>query len=57
MKEKIENLIKVLEKYDKPTVLDCTCGPGTLGIAALKAGAGKVIFNDLWLFYYRQSDK
>jgi glutaredoxin-related protein len=45
---KIKNLKKVLDKYDKPTVLDSTCGPGTLGIAALKAGAGKVIFNDLW---------
>jgi hypothetical protein len=45
---KIKHLKKILDKYDKPTVLDCTCGPGTLGIAALKAGVGKVIFNDLW---------
>ncbi|MBU4607881.1 MAG: methyltransferase [Methanobacterium sp.] len=29
-------------------VLDATCGPGTLGIFCLKAGAGKVVFNDLW---------
>ena len=45
---KIMELKKVLNKYDNPTVLDATCGPGTLGIAALKAGARKVIFNDLW---------
>ena len=45
---KIEILRKVLEKYDAPSVLDCTCGPGTLGIACLKAGARKVIFNDIW---------
>ncbi|MEW6011448.1 50S ribosomal protein L11 methyltransferase [Methanobacterium alkalithermotolerans] len=29
-------------------VLDATCGPGTLGIFCLKAGADKVVFNDLW---------
>lgn len=46
--EKIEILRKVLEKYDAPSVLDCTCGPGTLGIACLKAGARRVVFNDLW---------
>jgi len=45
---KIEILQKVLEKYDAPSVLDCTCGPGTLGIACLKAGARKVVFNDIW---------
>jgi hypothetical protein len=45
---KIRGLKKILDEYDNPTVLDCTCGPGTLGIAALKAGARKVIFNDLW---------
>lgn len=45
---KIRGLKKVLDKYDQPIVLDATCGPGTLGIAALLAGAGKVVFNDLW---------
>ncbi|MCC4765245.1 methyltransferase [Methanosarcina sp. DH1] len=45
---KIEILEKALKDYDKPTVLDCTCGPGTLGIACLKAGARKVVFNDIW---------
>lgn len=45
---KIEILKKVLKDYDMPAVLDCTCGPGTLGIACLKAGARKVIFNDIW---------
>jgi hypothetical protein len=45
---KIEILRKVLEKYDAPSVLDCTCGPGTLGITCLKAGARKVVFNDIW---------
>ncbi|RXA19764.1 methyltransferase [Methanosarcina sp. MSH10X1] len=45
---KIEILSKVLKDYDKPAVLDCTCGPGTLGITCLKAGARKVVFNDIW---------
>ncbi len=45
---KIEILKKALKEYEKPTVLDCTCGPGTLGIACLKAGAQKVVFNDIW---------
>lgn len=45
---KIEILSNILEKYDSPSVIDCTCGPGTLGIACLKAGARKVIFNDIW---------
>jgi tRNA G37 N-methylase Trm5 len=45
---KIEILKKALKDYDNPAVLDCTCGPGTLGIACLKAGARKVIFNDIW---------
>jgi len=45
---KIEKLKKPLKDYDTPTVLDCTCGPGTLGISCLKAGAGKVVFNDIW---------
>jgi hypothetical protein len=45
---KIEILREVLEKYESPSVLDCTCGPGTLGIMCLRAGAGRVVFNDLW---------
>ena len=45
---KIEILEKALKNCDTPTVLDCTCGPGTLGIACLKAGAQKVVFNDIW---------
>lgn len=45
---KIEILNNALEGLDKPAVLDCTCGPGTLGIACLKAGARKVVFNDIW---------
>jgi hypothetical protein len=45
---KIEILEKALKDYDKPSVLDCTCGPGTLGITCLKAGSPKVVFNDIW---------
>lgn len=45
---KVQILEKYLEKYEDPRVMDCTCGPGTLGIAALKLGAKKVVFNDLW---------
>lgn len=45
---KVQRLEKYLEKYEHPLVMDCTCGPGTLGIAALKNGAQKVVFNDLW---------
>jgi len=45
---KIETLEKALKNYDRHAVLDCTCGPGTLGITCLKAGARKVTFNDIW---------
>jgi hypothetical protein len=45
---KIEILMNALEEFNEPSVLDFTCGPGTLGIACLKAGARKVVFNDLW---------
>lgn len=45
---KVERLKEVLEDFDEPSVIDCTCGPGTLGITCLKAGAKKVIFNDIW---------
>ena len=45
---KVEILKNFINKYKNPTVLDCTCGPGTLGITCLKAGAKMVVFNDLW---------
>lgn len=45
---KIKVLKKVLSRYNKPKVLDCTCGPGTLGLAALSAGATRVVLNDVW---------
>jgi len=45
---KIEILMNALKEFDRPSVLDFTCGPGTLGIACLKAGARRVVFNDLW---------
>ncbi|WIM44468.1 50S ribosomal protein L11 methyltransferase [Methanosarcina mazei] len=45
---KIEILEKALKDYNNPSVLDCTCGPGSLGITCLKAGARKVVFNDIW---------
>ncbi len=45
---KIEVLKKIIKNYKDPTVLDCTCGPGTLGITCLKSGAKRVIFNDIW---------
>jgi hypothetical protein len=45
---KISALIRVMAKYKNPKILDCTCGPGTLGITALKNGASRVVFNDLW---------
>jgi tRNA G37 N-methylase Trm5 len=45
---KIEALKKIIKKHNDSTILDCTCGPGTLGIACLKSGAKRVVFNDLW---------
>ncbi len=45
---KVEIVRKFMDKYENPTVLDCTCGPGTLGIACLKGGAKSVVFNDIW---------
>ncbi|MTK64506.1 MAG: methyltransferase [Methanobacterium sp.] len=45
---KVQILEKYLDKYENPSIMDCTCGPGTLGIAALKYGAKHVVFNDLW---------
>ncbi|MDO5850952.1 MAG: class I SAM-dependent methyltransferase [Methanobacteriaceae archaeon] len=44
---KIMQLDEKLEKLDNPKVLDCTCGPGTLGIYALLSGAKHVTFNDI----------
>jgi hypothetical protein len=45
---KITILKSAMDNFENPTILDCTCGPGTLGIAALKGGAKRVVFNDLW---------
>jgi hypothetical protein len=45
---KIKILKDILDEYDRPSVLDCTCGPGTLGIAVLLSGATRVVFNDMW---------
>jgi hypothetical protein len=45
---KVTALARAMKKYKHPKVLDCTCGPGTLGIAALKGGSSRVVFNDLW---------
>lgn len=45
---KISALTNAMREYVNPKILDCTCGPGTLGIAALKEGASRVVFNDLW---------
>jgi len=46
---KIMNLYNILRKFKNPfKVIDATCGPGTLGLFALFAGADKVIFNDIW---------
>jgi len=45
---KVEILNKFIDKYENPRILDCTCGPGTLGIVCLKSGAKRVVFNDLW---------
>ncbi len=45
---KVMELDKVLNNYDNPTLIDATCGPGTLGIYALTKNAKKVIFNDIY---------
>lgn len=45
---KIKQLSEILDKYEKPLVLDAMCGPGTLGIYALKKNAEKVVFNDIY---------
>lgn len=45
---KILEVKEALEKYDNPRVIDAMCGPGTLGIYALKKNAEQVIFNDIY---------
>ena len=45
---KIKQLSAVLDKYEKPTVIDAMCGPGTLGIYAVLKNAKKVLFNDIY---------
>lgn len=46
---KLMNLYNILRKFKGSfKVIDATCGPGTLGLFALFAGASKVIFNDIW---------
>ncbi|AWX33399.1 RsmD family RNA methyltransferase [Methanosphaera sp. BMS] len=45
---KILEVKEALEKYDNPRVIDAMCGPGTLGIYALKRNAERVIFNDIY---------
>lgn len=45
--EKIENIKKILNKHENPRIIDAMCGPGTLGIYALKNNASYVLFNDI----------
>ena len=46
---KLMSLYNILKKFKGSfKVIDATCGPGTLGLFALFAGASKVIFNDIW---------
>lgn len=46
--QKIETAAREILSIRPETVLDATCGPGTLGIFALMAGADRVVFNDIW---------
>ncbi|MDI9618090.1 50S ribosomal protein L11 methyltransferase [Methanothermobacter sp.] len=46
--KKIEFAAREILSIRPETVLDATCGPGTLGIFALMAGADRVVFNDIW---------
>jgi hypothetical protein len=51
LKGDVRKTVGIKDSDSNPHVyelLDCTCGPGTLGIACLKAGAQKVVFNDIW---------
>jgi len=36
-------------ELENATIVDAFCGPGTLGMLSILAGARKVIFNDAWL--------
>ncbi|WP_294967943.1 50S ribosomal protein L11 methyltransferase [uncultured Methanosphaera sp.] len=45
---KIIDVDRVLDEYENPTVIDATCGPGTLGIYALIKNAKNVLFNDIY---------
>ncbi|WP_304124553.1 50S ribosomal protein L11 methyltransferase [Methanosphaera cuniculi] len=45
--EKIEQISQILSNYENPKIIDAMCGPGTLGIYALKNNAQKVLFNDI----------
>lgn len=45
--QKIQDVKKILNKYNHPTIIDAMCGPGTLGIYALKNNAKHVLFNDI----------
>jgi hypothetical protein len=36
-------------ELENATIVDALCGPGTLGMLCILAGARKVIFNDAWL--------
>lgn len=45
---KIVTLYNHMKNLSDFTVLDATCGVGTLGIFSLKMGARRVIFNDIW---------
>ncbi|MDN5374167.1 MAG: hypothetical protein PWP32_932 [Methanothermobacter sp.] len=45
---KIQTAAREILSLRPENVLDATCGPGTLGIFSLKAGARNVVFNDIW---------
>jgi hypothetical protein len=36
-------------ELENATIVDAFCGPGTLGMLSILAGARKVVFNDAWL--------
>ncbi len=46
--QKIEELY-INGELERTSVIDGFCGPGTLGLLCILAGAGKVILNDAWL--------
>ncbi|MCQ8904737.1 MAG: methyltransferase [Methanothermobacter sp.] len=45
---KIQAAAREILSLRPENVLDATCGPGTLGIFSLMAGARNVVFNDIW---------